>query len=313
MDTIIFLGYANTYEYAAFTSDVVGDNTLLCGTTVTNITINAFQYGQYNFQIRLICNSNLTWSINGSVLILTSEQISQRLCSSIDLQKFVITASQVSTFSDSQQQLLQSHLAALADIDPSRINVTQSPNDQLQNIDGQLIVTISNPTDINEDSSAQVLYNFSQTFNPNTNYLQNFLSNSSIDANGVTVNYLTYNETVGTTKGCYMKQSDGTLLTLLLGSNSPCTPTNTAPTPSNTASTSPNITNSQTLNPILQPPASQSLIPIIIAAVLAVFGSVILIMVIMMAIPGVRRAVFPKEKIRRTIKKRIESVENQSL
>jgi len=207
-------------------------------------------------------------------------------CSDVDTQKFVITVPQISSFTASQTEALQANLAAAANVDPSRLNITQRPNDQNQNKDGDIIVSISKASDLQtEEEHSSIIYNLTQTFNSG-NALKNFLSNSNINATSPTIKTLTFNETVGTTKGCYAPSPQG-VSTLLFGSNVVCY----------------TVTYNGTMKELISQDSNDNggvnpLTPVIIGVVIGVAASIILVVALLMAIPGTRRAIFPSMKVR---------------
>jgi len=101
-NTYIYLGYANTQEYSLYSNNSIGDDTFKCGNNTVDINISYFIYGQYNFQSIVQCNENIVWSINGSVLTLSQNDLLSRLCSNTLYQKFLLTVSQTPSFTDSQ-------------------------------------------------------------------------------------------------------------------------------------------------------------------------------------------------------------------
>jgi len=302
---LFFLGYASTNTYPT-ASNLIGDNTFLCGTQKMDIPITIFEFGQFNFKIKIICNDNITWSINGSLLILTADQILSRKCSQIDNQKLSLSFPQLTSFNNTQILNLRQNLAALSSIDISRVNVTQRPNDENKIKNGELVISIAKANGTDETEHSSVLYNFVSNYS-DTQTLKNFLSNASINANDVNINTLTFNETVGTTKGCTLPPVGG-LFTLLVGSLSNCTPTTNTPT--NTLTTNTINTTTSTSTSTSGGSSSQAqdfsttILPLIIGITCGVIVSVIITVAIIMIIPGTRKAIFPTQKIRSSIKKK---------
>jgi len=245
--------------------------------------------------IKLYATKNLTWSINGSVLSLSADDVSQRQCNNSDVQKFVVSVPQVSTFSATDLNALQQNLAALSNIDPSRINITQRPNDENQNKDGEIIVSISKSNGTGPEHSA-VIYNLSQSFNQNQTNLQNVFSGTNINSNQVKINTLTFNETVGTTSGCFKSQDPSSLGLLFLGNQIDCTP----------IVSNNNLKTNQTQSLINNNSDNTNSIPIstmIIIVGIGMIVTVIIVVVILMALPGTRHIIFPSQKIRGNLKR----------
>jgi len=115
---------------------------------------------------------------------------------------------------------------------------------------------------------------------------------------------LTFNETVGTTPGCYVKDPDSSLLNfLVIGNNLQCTSSNT-PVQNGTGNTPQNLTNNNGSE-------SNFLATLIIAVVIGVFSTLVIVVAILMIIPGTRNAIFPRSKTRNRIKKRIKDQEKK--
>jgi len=218
------------------------------------------------------------------------------------LQKFVLSVPQISTFSDSQQNSLTETLANQFSIDITRINITQPPNDEYVNKNGQLIFSISNSNDTSDAEPASLVYNITQIFSDKT-ALKNFFSSANITPVDVLLNTLTFNESVGTAKGCYAQDGSG-LFNLLINSNVNCYPSSPNGTTYN------NISSYYTNSPNNDETSAISVSTgIIIAVVVAIFSSVVILFAILMIIPGTRYAIFPKLKIRHQIKERINQSE----
>jgi len=250
------------------------------------------------FKQKSFCNENISWALNGSVLVLTSDEVSDRLCSFVELQKFVLTIPQTSTISDSQQNALIAALSNNFSIDPSRINVTQPPNTELVNKNGQLIFSLSSSNDTSEAETSSLIFNITQMFS-NSTVLKNFLSSTSINTPGVVIKTLTFNETVGTLNGCYATDGGGGLSLLLDVTDVTC---------ANNKNTDINSGSSSYSGPSDSSVSSSSIsVSTIVAVVVAIFSSVVIVVVIFMIIPGTRYAIFPKLKVRHQIKQRIKN------
>jgi len=285
---LFIFGYAYTNNLPRLiSSNLIGDNTLTCGNNVVNVPINTFEYGQFNFVFKIECNENITWSVNGSVLILSKEDLDNKLCSDVGTQKLVLTNSQQSTFSSPDIDSMKNNLASIYSINASRVNITQRPNDEYENINGELIFSISsNSYDPTEEQHSSIIYNFTQSFQNEDPKLKQLFANTTLNKNDFAINTLTFNETVGKKSGCFMKDDSGNLLSLLLGNVDNCTP--------NSSLIDDNSSQSMTLAPI------------IIGVVIGIFASILLTIAILMIIPGTRNAIFPRLKIRESIKKKIE-------
>jgi len=131
-----------------------------------------------------------------------------------------------------------------------------------------------------------LIYNISQSFQ-NYTKLTNFLSSANIIGDGAKIKTLTFNETVGTVTGCYMKNADGKLTSLILGSTTSCI-------------------HNDSITTSLKDDVSSSLA---IGVAIGVLSSVVIVIAILMIIPGTRNAIFPKRAIRKDIKKRTENQE----
>jgi len=221
----------------------------------------------------------------------------------LTFKNFVFTTPGISTFSNSQIQALQNNLITLSNVDPSRVNVTQRPNTDYQNSDGEIIVSISKSSAENEQQHSTIVQQFFQNYTNNlSNYRSNFFSNTGINGNEVQLKTLTFNETVGTKTGCY----DTAGLLLLLGNVQTCTPNNqygSVTSQSGSVTSQSGTANYQNSDQTL---GSSSYIPIAIGVVIGIFSSVIIVVAILMIIPGTRYAIFPKLKVRNQIKQKIK-------
>jgi len=296
LSTYIYLGYANTNPLSLkFLNNSVGNNIFICGRNNLSIPIQYFLPGQYNFVAKVQCNENITWSLNGSVLELSRADLLSKPCSSISAQKFVIQVPEISTFSESEKDTLKSKIAEISNINLDRVNVTDRPNEEYKNKDGELIISIDK-TSSSEAEHSDVLYSFTQLFS-NSSTLKNFLNDANILAKDARLKTLTFNETVGTIKGCFKEDNSG-LVILALGSNDDCYKnpqiTSTSITDTNTGNTDTGATTSP--NKIDNTPET-SLVPVYIAVVVGIFGSIILMTIILMIIPGTRNAIFKKQNI----------------
>jgi len=262
-----------------FDSKIIGDNTFYCGIKQMNLSIQSFVYGQQNFQQEIQCNSNFTWSLNGSILIASQSDIGAKNCTTEDF-KFIIEVPIAVTFE--QQQFLQSNVATYLQIDPARLNITQRPDNEN---DGEMIFSILNGTD-SEISSPEALYHLSSTYANNNSIILGLLNQSKISVNQdqVTTSILSFNETVGTQIGCFYAPS----FTFLIGSTDLCT---------QQAETGVSV------NPInYETPAWVYGIS---------FGSlfvlIIAVLLVVSTIPGIRKKIFPirtaREKLRAKVKK----------
>jgi len=171
-------------------------------------------------------------------------------------------------------------------LDTSRVNVTQRQTNA--NTDGEIVVSISKSNGTGPEHSS-IVYNFTQLMNQNISKLSDFLSNTNINNNSVKLNTLTFNETVGTNQGCYVKDPSSSIENLFIGPNNQCYSSQTT-----------NSTNSQ--NPISQNPINDSpnseisvIGTIAIGAVIGMVAAVIIVTILLMAIPGTRKAIFAKQ------------------
>jgi len=263
----IYIGYANTKSYETFPSNSIGDNTFKCGNNIINIPISAFQYGQFNFVYKVECNENITWSINGSVLILSQGDLMSRMCNTQSYQKFMLIDPSQYSFSTSQIETILLNFAQIANINPSRINITQRPNEINQIKDGELIFSITNSTGT-EPAHSTVIYNFSKNKN-----LKALFANTNINFDEVTMEILTFNETVGTKSGCFMKGINGNS-SLVLG----------------------NIVNCYTSSTSNQPIFSD-ISPVLIGVVVGIVSTIIIISVILLLIPRIRAGLFRNQVV----------------
>jgi len=219
------------------------------------------------------------------VLTLSQNDLLSRLCSNTLYQKFLLTVSQTPSFTDSQLYNLQLNIAMYYNLDTSRVNITQRQTNA--NTDGEIVVSISKSNGTGPEHSS-IVYNFTQLMNQNISKLLDFLSNTNINNNSVKLNTLTFNETVGTSQGCYVKDPSS-IENLFIGPNTQCYSSQTT-----------NSTNSQ--NPISQNPINDSPNPeinvittITIGVVIGMVAAIILVIGILMLIPGTRRAIFAKQ------------------
>jgi len=180
----------------------------------------------------------------------------------------VITTPQISQFSPSLTASLRTSLSQIYSINISRINITQKPNDEYQNVDGELILSISQSTGTEPEHSA-IIYNLTQEFQ-NTDKLNNYLAGSNLTVKTPSIKTLTFNETVGSVTGCYKNQ--GSSLALLFGTIDSCI--------KNQGSSSNNI---GTASPT---------VGIVVGVVIAVIASVVIMSGIAMLIPSVRKKIF---------------------
>jgi len=260
----LYLGYGNTYLYDL---NVVGDNTLLCGTQQLNVPIEDFVYGQINFAFKINCNSNLTWSVNGSILQVPFSEYSNLKCNNIQEQKITITLNTIDGISQDNIDNLSKNIANIYQVNISRVNITTRDNEEINQND-ELIVSFSNASDSSEISHSSLVYNFS---NLDQSQLLSTLQSSGISTNDVKVSALTFNESVGTERGCTQQDNNG-VFSLYFGDLNNC------------------IQNGSNSIPITT--------TISIAVVIGAFSVIIIMVGILMAIPATRNAIFPTKKVR---------------
>jgi hypothetical protein len=174
---------------------------MTCGGNKMNLNLSQEfkSYGQYNFILAVACTENLVWALNGSVLNVTKEIYEARSCSNMG-QKFVLTlTSGAMNITFEQQQLLQQQLIYTAGLQPGSINVDVSSNPTNQNFDHQIVVTI------NDNASGSLIHNLTQIYNKDSTKLSELLNGSNITHSSVDIKTLTFNETVGTQRGCAKK------------------------------------------------------------------------------------------------------------
>jgi len=206
--------------------------------------------------------------------MLSNSDLNSRLCSNVEYQKFILTLIQNPSLSQDQMDILLQNFANLYDIEASSVNITQRPNAGNINQDSDLIFSIGSGTGTDPSS---IIYNFTQLMNQNPSKLSALFTNTNINTKiGTSYNVqykpLTFNETVGTTQGCF-KKSDSSTLNLFIGTSEDCSPV---------TSDSSELTDSIT--------------PTIIAAAIGVGVSIIIIIALLLIIPGTRNAIFKKSK-----------------
>jgi len=274
----------------------------MCGNQTMDMPIPFYVYGQNNFQAKIYCSESLIWSINGSILINTD--IQARGCDAVGYQTLIFTIPQSGVYNDQDFNNIQSAISTLTVISLERINVTQYPNSKKRQInEGQIVVQISSkdPGNANAIESSSAAYQINQLFANNSTQATKAIFNgvgnlSSSTVSAITVNALTYNETVGITKGCYLKDPTTGISTLFsTGTNIGCYTVNGTFVNNN------NNDDSQAQKEIQQ---STTITTIVIAIVIGVVAVVILMTVILMIIPGTRQAIFPSQKVRDNIKRK---------
>jgi len=183
-------------------------------------------------------------------------------CNNVDYQKVKITISQYSSCTDDQLERLRYNFATKYKINGSRIGITQI----IRRIDSEidLVVAILKSNGI-EMQHSSIIYNFAQSVNQNRSNLLEFLVATNISSDIVLqIKPLTFNETVGTTIGCF-----NTVKSLLEFGN--CTSNNIIPD-------------------------SADKYPIIIAIILGVLAFFIITGSIMSIIPKTRNCIFGKRE-----------------
>jgi len=225
--------------------------------------------------------------MNGSVLSLSKQDLASRTCSSVDHQKFILSISQIPNFSSEQLTTLQQNIATVYNISVSRVNITQRPNSQNQNTDGQIIISILKSNDSTELQHSAIVYNFTQMVTQDPSKFSTFLMNTNISSTSVKLNTLTFNETVGTQPGCFKKDPTNLSAELLLGLDADCSP------PSSSS------------NPISQIDQTSVTTQIFIGVIIGVLSSIVITVAILIIIPGTRNAIFPFASINKDKKKPI--------
>jgi len=159
-------------------------------------------------------------------------------------------------------------------IDESRINITQRPNEENKNREGELIISISKTTGT-EMEHASAIYEISHILEDKPKVDGLFL-NTNINPAGAKSKILTFNETVGTTPGCFIKDSSASIGALFIGKNDQCNPLSS--------------------NNIVGDSPMSNLSMLIIGVVIGVIASVVIVAAILISIPGTRKIIFPYEK-----------------
>jgi len=139
-----------------------------------------------------------------------------------DIKRLFFTIPQSGVYNDQDFNNIQSAISTLTVISLERINVTQYPNSKKRQInEGQIVVQISSkdPGNANAIESSSAAYQINQLFANNSTQATKAIFNgvgnlSSSTVSAITVNALTYNETVGITKGCYLKDPTTGISTL---------------------------------------------------------------------------------------------------
>jgi len=277
-NTFIYLGYANTKPFGNFSYQTIGDNTFKCGNNTIILPISYFVYGQFNFIIKIECNDNIIWSINGSVLTLSIDELNSKLCSNVDYQKVVLTALQTPSFSSAQLDNLKQNFVTVLNISSSRVNITQRPNDENINTDGDIVVSVlkGNGT---EPEHSSIIYNFTSMISQNTSTISEFITNTNLSQASLKLTTLTFNETVGTNQGCFKTDPQTLLVNLYVNPNIDCSPKTSSPL-------------SETNNP------SDYVTTTIIIVGIGVATTLIIVIVIILVVPVIKNSIFPNAKNR---------------
>jgi len=147
--------------------------------------------------------------------------------------------------------------------------------------------------------------------------LASVFSGTNISSDDIKLNTLTFNETVGTQSGCYVKDPVTSFFSLLIGNDVECTSSSNTATSNNnpqtttdslSTTTAPASTNSSNPAQNLNNNNSNtgtSLTEIFIGVGVGIFASIVIMGAILVIIPGTRHAIFPTQKIREDIKKRL--------
>jgi len=200
---------------------------------------------------------------------LSIDDLNSRLCNNVDFQKVTFTTPGIYSYSISQLNTVKNNFISLLSVDSQRVFINQSTNSENQSEDGEIILSVSKSSGTEPEHSS-IIYNFTQLWNNPTTKLSLF-SNSSINGDETSVETLTFNETVGTKPGCYVTNSSG--ISLLIGNSVSC---------SLEVKTNPQNSN------------GDMIVPIIISVAIGALASIVIVIVISLLIPGIRRAIFPK-------------------
>jgi len=271
----IYLGYANTNDGLSFSDSSVGDNVIMCGSNAIYPEFTFQANGQYNFVYVVDCTNTITWALNGSVLVFNQADFSTRTCSSIGVQKITLSlTTSPMNITTQQQQTLASNLVESAGVEAGIINVSVSTStNTYQN--HEIVVSVY---DNSTTSSAAVIYNLTKLYTSDPTTIPNLLTKSNINYSSVSVQTLTFNETVGTQRGCIKNVSNS--LIALYGDNN-C-PTPIIPQTNGAVESPSSIENANVM------------IVLIIVSVVSLVG-VILTLTVMFVKP-LRQCVFPHEQ-----------------
>jgi len=190
----------------------------MCGDKIIDSNIEFQGNGQYNFVLSVICKQSLTWVLNGSTLTYNPSDQQIQTCASIGFQKSIISISTLNptNISLSQQLSLQSGFSSyFSNVEPGRINVTVNSNDD--NTSHNILLTIFNNGTI---PSSSLVYNLTKTFQEDSSPITRIIVNSNITYSSISHTTLTFNETVGTKRGCYNEDEIGSdTFSVIFGNN----------------------------------------------------------------------------------------------
>jgi len=282
-DYILYLGYANT-ALQSFNINEIGDNYFKCGSNFQSPDFIIQEYGQYNFQLKIVCNDSFVWSLNGSILTIDFKNFKDKTCRSIDRQTITFDTPGIPSFSDTQLNQFLYNLQILLNVNSSRLNITQR-NIDIGSNEGELIVSIAKSNG-SEPEHSEVAYNFS-SYKPSD--IQKLFQNSTINVNKVGVKVLSYNESVAVDSGCFAKD-DTNLLQLTYIDAKQCIVT----------SNSKDTTEQSTVA------SNESWTTILLIIVVIIVVLAIIFAILAMAIPSIRSRIFPRVRIRNGIKKKLE-------
>jgi len=156
-------------------------------------------------------------------------------------------------------------------------------------------------------STASLVYNLTKLYNSDTTKISSLLGGANIDYTSAKIKTLTFNESVGTNRGCVKKSENSPgQLTFLFG-EAECQPS----TPITTNTGIPN-TNSSDQQPLASNPdnSSMTMIPYLLVFSIVALVGVIVALTIMLVKP-LRKLVFPNEEKTKQKMKRRKQTEKQ--